>query len=207
MRPNLPLLNQDFSLRNMRNIQSTLLYYCWETSIIFIQCTSLCIFQSVALKNLFLTWCIQTISIQLYFFKDEGRDIRLFLLNTNIYTVCCHEMFLQFLTPQHQNCPFTVLTFSLAGSRAIIGAEPGLNLLLAQLELLRVRQQCPAGVAESLFLAWAILTDVDGHPGCPWGVATYFRASLQITGLILLENRMVEGILYIPYLTRKYLLC
>lgn len=82
-----------------------------------------------------------------------------------------------------------VLTVSLAGSRPVIGAEPGLHLLLAQLELLGVGEQRPAGVPESLLLPGPILADVDRHPGGPGGVAAHLRAGLQVTGLILLENR------------------
>lgn len=49
-------------------------------------------------------------------------------------------------------CSFPVLTVSLAGSRPVIWAEPGLHLLLTQLELLGVGKQRPAGVPESLLL-------------------------------------------------------
>lgn len=47
----------------------------------------------------------------------------------------------------------TILTVCLTRSRPVIGAEPGLHLLLPQLELLGVGQQSPAGVPESLLLA------------------------------------------------------
>lgn len=46
-----------------------------------------------------------------------------------------------------------VLTVGLTGSRAVIGTEPGLHLLLAQLELLGVGEQRPAGVPEPLLLS------------------------------------------------------
>lgn len=84
---------------------------------------------------------------------------------------------------------FPVLTISLAGSRAVIGAEPCLRLLLAQLQLLGFGEQCPAGVPESLLLPRPILTDVDWHPGGPGGVAAHIGAGLQVAGLVLLENR------------------
>lgn len=54
--------------------------------------------------------------------------------------------------PLYIPCSIPVLTVSLAGSRPVIGAEPGLQLLLAQLELLGVGEQRPTGVPESLLL-------------------------------------------------------
>lgn len=87
--------------------------------------------------------------------------------------------------------PFSVLTVSLTGSRTIIRAEPGLHLLLAQLQKLGAGEQRPADVPVSLLLPWPILTNIHRHPWCPGGVAAHLRASLQITGLIFLEDGQI----------------
>lgn len=87
---------------------------------------------------------------------------------------------------------FPVLTVGLAGSGPVVGAEPGLCLLLAQLQLLGVGEQRPAGVSESLLLPGPVLTDVDRHPGRPGGVAAHLWAGLQVTCLVLLESQAEE---------------
>ncbi len=62
------------------------------------------------------------------------------------------ERFGKLMLPSYVPCSFPVLTVSLAGSRPVIWTEPSLHLPLAQLELLGVGEQRPAGVPESLFL-------------------------------------------------------
>lgn len=89
-------------------------------------------------------------------------------------------------------CSFPVLTVGLAGSRAVVGAESRLHLLLAQLQLPGFGEQRPASVPESLLLPRPILTDVDRHPGGPRGVAAHLGAGLQVAGLVLLEGRKAK---------------
>lgn len=126
--------------------------------------------------------------------SEEPNQTQRFSLSFSIFERSYTRLNYSVLDWYNRACPlhlcgsFPVLTVRLAGSRPVIGAEPGLRLLLAQLQLLGVGEQRPAGVPESLLLPGPALTDVDGHPGGPGGVAAHLRAGLQVTGLELLER-------------------
>lgn len=80
-------------------------------------------------------------------------------------------------------------TVSVTHCGAIVGAEAALCFLPAELQLVGVRELCPACVAESLLLAGAALRDVHGHPRRPGRVPAHLWAALGVAGLIFLPRR------------------
>ena len=83
--------------------------------------------------------------------------------------------------------PGVSLTVSLAGGRAVVGAEARLHLPASDLQLVRVGQVGAAHVAHPLLLARSALRDVDRHPRSPWGVPLHLRTGLQVTGFVFLN--------------------
>lgn len=88
-----------------------------------------------------------------------------------------------------------LLTVRLAGCCAIVGTEARLHLPASDLQLVGVRQVGAAHVAHPLLLTSSTLSHVDGHPGGPGGVPLYLWTRLQVTGLVLLNEKVAEEIL------------
>lgn len=82
-----------------------------------------------------------------------------------------------------------MFTVSLAcGSSVRRGAKARLCLALAELEVVRVRKQSPAGVPDSLLLSRTRLSHINRVPGSPRGVPSDLCTRVQITRLVLLKE-------------------
>ncbi len=82
-----------------------------------------------------------------------------------------------------------VCTVSLAGSSSVTGGtEASLYLAFAELKVVRVSEESPAGVPDPLLLSRPHLSHINRVPGCPRGGPPHFSTPIQITRLILLDT-------------------
>lgn len=81
-----------------------------------------------------------------------------------------------------------VCTVSLAGSSSVTGGtEASLYLAFAELQVVRVSEESPAGVPDPLLLSRPHLSHINRVPGCPWCGPPHFGTRVQVTRLILLD--------------------
>ena len=85
------------------------------------------------------------------------------------------------------------LTVCLTGCCTIVGTEARLHLPASNLQLMWIRQVGPTHVAHPLLLTRSALSHIDRHPGGPRSVPLYLWTCLQVTGLVLL-NEKVAGV-------------